>query len=90
MGIEGSNPSVSAIYPLTVCDNGIFWIPWASETAPARIFYLRRTVPVHIRPVLQEILASAGLTVFRRDAVIILKGTRASREFWAHLRTTAG
>lgn len=53
-----------------------------------RTFYFRRTIPAHIRPVLQEILTSAGPSVFRRDAVITLRGTRASREFWVSLRTT--
>jgi hypothetical protein len=106
MGIEGSNPSVSATTPLTICNNGIFWIPWASETAPAtkecyeamrqmvglirreRTFYFRRTVPSHLRPALQEILKSAGPVVFRRDAAVSLRGTRASREFWLSLRTS--
>jgi integrase len=106
MGIEGSNPSVSATTPLTICNNGIFLIPWACKTAPAtkecyeamrqmvglirrgRTFYFRRTVPSHLRPVLQEILKSAGPVVFRRDAAVSLRGTRASREFWVSLRTS--
>jgi len=53
-----------------------------------RTFYFRRTIPAHLRPVLQEILTSAGPTVLRRDAVFTLRGTRASREFWVSLRTT--
>ena len=53
-----------------------------------RTFYFRRTVPSHLRPVLQGILKSAGPVVFRSDAVVSLKGTCASREFWVSLRTS--
>lgn len=33
--IGGSNPPLSASYPLTHCNNGIFLISWASKRAPA-------------------------------------------------------
>jgi hypothetical protein len=34
-GIGGSNPPLSASYPLTHCNNDIFLISWAFERAPA-------------------------------------------------------